>query len=143
MPIRPLTPADYPAVYALWRACELSLSISDERPEVEKMLKANPTTCLVCEDESGRIIGAVLGGYDGRRGLIHHLAVDPGSRKRGIGRELMQEVERRFRELGVVKVNFWVEIDRDTAPGVIEFYERLGYTQRPGLGTMSKVLREK
>ena len=36
-----------------------------------------------------------------------------------------------------------VEIDRDTAPGVIEFYRRLGYLERPGLGTMPKVLRKK
>ena len=49
------------------------------------------------------MVGTVIGGFDGRRGLIYHLAVEPGFRKRGIGSLLMEEVERRLKGKGCLR----------------------------------------
>jgi len=138
MRIREFLPSDYDAVRALWERCDLTLSLSDEREEVERMLRRNPGTCLVAE-EDGAVIGAVMGGWDGRRGFVHHLAVEPGRRRRGVGRALMAELERRFRDMGVVKITFFIERRNR---GVTEFYRRLGYEMRDDIRPMSKTLRE-
>ncbi|HSG71177.1 MAG TPA: GNAT family acetyltransferase, partial [Planctomycetaceae bacterium] len=73
----------------------------------------------------GRIVATTMAGFDGHRGWLHLVAVHPDYRKRGIGRELMLETERRIREIGCSKVNLQV---RSSNLGVVEFYERLGYT---------------
>lgn len=112
------------------------LGISDTVPELVKFLGKNPGTCLVAE-ENGRVVGAVMGGYDGRRGLVHHLAVDPEMQRRGIGAALMKELEDRYREMGVVKYHLWIE---DNSEAIIDFYRNIGCELRD-LITMSKTLR--
>lgn len=71
------------------------------------------------------VIGTVLAGYDGVRGWIYHLAVDPAQRRRGTARLLMQTAERALEALGCAKINLQV---RSNNTGVIEFYKALGYT---------------
>lgn len=79
-----------------------------------------------------------MGGFDGRRGLVHHLAVTAEHRGEGLGKALMAELDRRFRELGLEKYSFWIEADNTE---VIKFYQHLGYELRD-LITMSKTLRK-
>jgi len=136
MNIRTVTKEDYQDIYRLWESCNIELGTSDTFEEIEKFINMNPDTCLIGE-EDGLIIGCVLGGYDGRRGLVHHLAVRPDLQGRGYGRDLLDELEERFRKLGVVKVSFWVKRDNYKVKG---FYNRLGYQEREDLITMSKVL---
>lgn len=138
MLIRSMTMEDYEAVYELWKMTHLQLKKSDERAEIQRMLDWNPTTCLVGE-EDGRIIAAVMGGFDGRRGMVHHLSVHPDYQGYGHGHQLMEELEGRFREMGVMKVNLFVV--RHNA-NVVGFYDRLGYQERHELITLSKTLIE-
>ncbi len=118
-------PEDYPAVYDLWaHAGEgIHLRRSDEPQEIEKKLKRDPDLFLVAES-GGDIIGAVLGGYDGRRGLMYHLAVRPGYRGRGVGAALMQALEERLRAKGCIRYYLLVTPDNAEA---IRFYERRGW----------------
>jgi ribosomal protein S18 acetylase RimI-like enzyme len=99
--LREFTLEDYDAVLALWQNAGDGLGIgrSDTRAEIAKKLQRDPDLFLVAEDD-GTIIGTVIGGYDGRRGLIYHLAVARAYRERGIGTLLMNEVERRLRAKG-------------------------------------------
>ena len=92
---------DWQAVRALWARCGpgVQFSRSDEPAEIRKKLLRDPDLFLVAEKD-GAIIGAVMGGYDGRRGLVYHLAVAPDVRRLGIGRALMAEVEARLRDKG-------------------------------------------
>ncbi len=136
MEIRNFIPDDYEDVYDLWKKCNLHLGKSDSREEIEKFLKLNPNTSLVGIID-GKIIGCVLGGFDGRRGLIHHLAVDNSFRKMGYGRQLINALEKIFTEMGVVKLSFWVTNDNLS---VVNFYEHLGYKLRNDIVTMSKFL---
>jgi len=76
-------------------------------------------------EADGRLVGAVFGRFDGRRGWINHLAVADSFRRRGLGRRLMAEVEARLRALGCAKVNLHV---LSTNREVVAFYESLGYS---------------
>ena len=134
MIIRSMNSTDYPAAFRLWEECRLPLGESDTAAEIDRFLSRNPDTCLVAVRDD-RLIGTVLGGFDGRRGLIHHLAVHPGFQRQGVGRRLMGEVENRFRDLGVVKISLWIRNDNRS---VTAFYHRLGYDLRTDIVTMSK-----
>jgi GNAT superfamily N-acetyltransferase len=88
---------DLDSVLDLWSAAGsgIQLGRSDEPEEIRKKLARDPDLILVAEDK-GRLIGAVMGGFDGRRGMVYHLAVAAGERGKGIGRALMAELERRL-----------------------------------------------
>jgi len=117
---------DLEAVLDLWRAAGpgIHLGRSDSPDEIRKKLSRDPDLFLVAEDQ-GRILGAVMGGYDGRRGLVYHLAVLPQERRRGLGSTLMAELEQRLRAKGCVKYYLLVTPDN---PQVLEFYRRLGWS---------------
>jgi ribosomal protein S18 acetylase RimI-like enzyme len=75
---------------------------SDTREEIAKKVQRDPDLFLVAEAD-GRLIGSVIGGFDGRRGMIYHLAVADAYRQQGIGAALMDEVERRLKAKGCLK----------------------------------------
>ena len=82
--------------------------------EILKKLQRDPDLFLVATHE-GKIIGTVIGGFDGRRGLIYHLAVDKNYREQGIGSQLMDEVENRLREKGCIKSYLLVTKENESA----------------------------
>lgn len=118
-------PVDYDQVYQLWESIEKGVRVgrSDAPSEIEKKLTRDPDLFLVAELE-GRIIGSVIGGFDGRRGLIYHLAVASEFRTMGIGSRLMDEVETRLRSKGCLKSYLLVTVDN---PDAEEFYKRRGW----------------
>lgn len=136
--IRALLETDYESAVKIWEACSITLGASDSKEEILKFMKKNPSTCFGAEN-NGILTGTVLGGFDGRRGLIHHLAVLPQYRALGIAKKLMMELENSFNKIGVVKINFWVE-KRNIE--VVKFYEKLGYELRDDILTMSKTFLE-
>ena len=105
-------PADYEQVYDLWSSIERGVHIgrSDTPTEIEKKIARDPDLFLVAECDN-KIIGSVIGGYDGRRGLIYHLAVYAAFRGQGIGSRLMNEVESRLRGKGCLKCYLLVASD--------------------------------
>ena len=81
----PMAIEQYDEVLALWQRCPgVGLSGADEHAQIAHYLLRNPGMSFVAIAD-GRIVGAILGGHDGRRGYIHHLAVDTAFRRRGIG----------------------------------------------------------
>ena len=95
-------------------------------PDVSIGLKTayDPEFLLVAVDGS-RVVGTVMGGYDGHRGWIYSLAVDENERHRGIGTEMIEEVVRRLMARGCLKVNLQVMPDNE---GVVRFYQELGFS---------------
>ena len=65
---------DDPAVSALWRTAGPGLPVSPSASpaELAKKLQRDPDLFLLAEID-GRIVGTVLGGFDGRRGMVYHL----------------------------------------------------------------------
>ncbi|MFN3742251.1 MAG: GNAT family acetyltransferase [Anaerolineales bacterium] len=137
--IRPFRyPQDYEAVRQLWEGMEqgVRLGASDAPQEIEKKLQRDPDLFLVAEAE-GRIIGSVIGGFDGRRGLVYHLAVHPDFRQRGIASRLMEEVEARLREKGCIRAYLLVTTDNNEA---MRFYEQRGWKRMDYVITYGKDL---
>lgn len=118
-------PADYQEVYDLWCSMEKGLHVgrSDTAAEIEKKLARDPDLFLVAESHN-KIIGSVIGGYDGRRGLIYHLAVNASFQGQGIGSQLMEEVESRLRARGCLKCYLLVIEDN---PEAERYYRNRGW----------------
>jgi len=128
----------YEEVYALWERAGIGLGWSDSKYGIKRMLERNQGLCLVIKEES-RILGVVLGGFDGRRGYVHHLAVDPRYQRKGLGRKLMDELMKRFLDMRIHKVHLFIDVHNKK---VIDFYRKLGWFVRDDLIMMSYDLKE-
>ena len=117
-------PDDYSAVLALWETAGPGLHVgrSDSPQEILKKMQRDPDLFLVAEIDA-QIVGTVIGGFDGRRGMIYHLGVLPEYRRSGIGRALMAEVEIRLQNKGCLKSYLMVVDDNEAA----KFYEACGW----------------
>ena len=86
---RLMTIDDYEAAYDLWIKCGNGLNDKDDSREgIEKYLKRNPTTSYVAVLDD-KVVGVILCGHDGRRGIIQHACVSPDCRRMGIGKKLV------------------------------------------------------
>ena len=103
--IRLMTMADYEAVYDLRiNTPGMGLNTTDDSREgIARYLRRNPATSFVAVQE-GRIVGVILAGHDGRRGFIHHTAVDAACRRQGIARQLVQHAMAALEAEGIHKV---------------------------------------
>jgi ribosomal protein S18 acetylase RimI-like enzyme len=137
MAIRQFRPGDAEAVIDLWQRCDLVVPWNDPAKDIARKLKVGADLFLV-DERDGDVIGSVMGGYEGHRGWINYLAVRPSYQRKGIGRELMAEVERRLVEKGCPKINLQV---RATNQAVIAFYESLGFASDNAVG-LGKRLEE-
>ena len=122
--VRSFADGDRAALVALWQRV-----FADDPPRnaperlIDRKLTVQPELLLLAIG-GGELVGAVMAGFDGVRGWIHHLAVAPEQRRRGIGRLLVRAAEEGLRRLGCPKVNLQV---RATNSAVVAFYRRLGY----------------
>jgi len=131
-------PEDYPAARILWENAGPGIQVrqSDEPHEIEKKLERDPDLFLVAESE-GKIVGTVLGGFDGRRGLVYHLAVEADYRQHGIGSLLMDEIEKRLKAKGCLKCYLMVTTENKSA---MHFYEQRGWEWMNTIYTYTKEL---
>ncbi|MSO77944.1 MAG: GNAT family acetyltransferase [Alphaproteobacteria bacterium] len=135
MRFRNVTLDDSEPVLDLWRRAGLLLSFGDDPPGVAQRLARDPELFFVGELD-GRIVACVMGCYDGRRGWVNHLAVDPACQASGYGARMLAELERRLGRIGCIKINLLIK--RSNA-AVVDFYEKAGYA-RDDLIFMAKVL---
>lgn len=122
--LRPYAPADEAAVLALWAAGDLLRPQNDPRRDIARKLRVNPEWFLVAESAAGRLVGVVMAGYEGHRGWLNYLAVDPAHRHAGVGRALVARAEALLRAAGCPKINLQV---RPENRAVLAFYARLGW----------------
>ncbi|MDB5296665.1 MAG: Ribosomal protein acetylase RimI and related acetyltransferase [Phycisphaerales bacterium] len=123
MEIRPFRPADEAAVIDLWRRCDLVRPQNDPAKDIRRKMTAQPDLFLVAVVGEA-VVGTVMAGYEGHRGWVNYLAAAPDHRRRGVGRALMAEAERRLRAAGCPKINLQV---RATNTAVVDFYRALGF----------------
>jgi putative acetyltransferase len=120
-----LTMDDYEETVAFWRRQNgIALNESDQPEPMRRFLLRNPGMSLIARDASGTVLAAVLCGHDGRRGYLHHLAVDPAHRRQGLGRALVERCLAKLAAAGIPKCNIF--LFNDNADGR-RFWEKLGY----------------
>ena len=126
MQIRKMLFSDYSEVYNLWRNTPgMGLNTTDDSMiRIERYLLRNPNTCFVAENNS-EIIGVILSGHDGRRGLIYHLAVKTSEREQGVGNALLQHATEALKNEGISKVYLMVLKNNETGNA---FWEKRGFT---------------
>jgi ribosomal protein S18 acetylase RimI-like enzyme len=131
-------PQDYSAARTLWENAGPGINVrrSDEPAEIQKKLERDPDLFLVAE-AGGMIVGTVIGGFDGRRGLIYHLAVEAKYRTQGIGGLLMDEVERRLKAKGCIRCYLMVTNENSEA---MRFYEGRSWERMETVYTYAKDL---
>ena len=87
---------------------------------------------------AGEVIGTVMAGYDGHRGWLYSVAVSPGHRKLGAGRQLVLHAEQALAARGCLKINLQLLA---TNAAVAAFYTSLGYAVEPRV-SMGKLIPE-
>lgn len=131
---RPFEAADFLAARTLWETTPgVGLSDADEREPIEQFLARNPGLSFVALEED-ELVGTILCGHDGRRGLIHHLVTAQSSRRRGLGRQLLFAGLRSLRAVGINKCHLLVF--RDNEPG-LAFWHAVSASERHELALFS------
>ena len=123
MLIKPYIPEYENAVIELWERCELTRPWNNPNVDIERKLKVNPEMFLVGMID-GKVAATVMGGYEGHRGWVNYLAVDPQYRRQGLGRQMMEAVEKKLLEKGCPKINIQIRVDNSEA---LAFYDKIGY----------------
>jgi ribosomal protein S18 acetylase RimI-like enzyme len=149
--IRPFEPADEAAVVALWQRCELTRGWNDPHKDIARkltvqpelfvvgvvqpsVLTRNPTEPVLVSGDlettaasaQAQLLATAMFGFEGHRGWVNYLAVDPEHQRGGYARALMAWGEAALMARGCPKINLQV---RTTNAGVLAMYERLGYAR--------------
>jgi len=122
--VRPARSSDGGAIVALWRAVDDVLpSVTDDERAVTTLLARDPTSMLVAE-EADHLVGTLIVGWDGWRGNLYRLAVDPSARRRGVARTLVEQAEMQLAAQGCRRVSAIVAASE---PPAVDFWGAAGY----------------
>lgn len=130
---------DYESAYALWSRTEgMGLGASDTREAIGFFLSHNTGLSQAAFDSQHQLVGALLCGHDGRRGYLHHLAVDRAHRLHGIGSELVNRTVEKLAALHIEKCNLFLMQENDAG---LAFWQRQGWTPRRDIILVQRALR--
>ncbi|HUH08009.1 MAG TPA: GNAT family N-acetyltransferase [Egibacteraceae bacterium] len=129
MLIRPCRPEEIAAVLDLWRLAGAEPSATDDERSLLALIERDPDSLMIALSD-GEIVGTLIAAWDGWRGQMYRLAVAAAHRRRGIGRTLVADAERRLAKLGTRRVNALVLGETD---GAIAFWESVGYVHHRGI----------
>lgn len=124
-----MKPEDYDEVRAMWETEPLMFldPISDSREGITRYLERNPTTSFIARDGE-LVVGAIIAGHDGRKGIFHQAMVREGYRGRGIGTALKEAAMNALSEVGgLTKVFFTMPEGNDEGE---EFWMKRGFEKR-------------
>lgn len=114
---------DRQAVISLWQRCGLTRPWNDPSSDIDLAIGCATSTVLVGTIDA-IIVTSVMVGFDGHRGWVYYLAVDPDRAGQGLGREMMAAAESWLAAIGTPKLELMVREDNAAAIG---FYDALGY----------------
>lgn len=138
--IRSFRLGDYAAITVIWR--ETGLEDNKETVSLDdlaKQLAWDSELVLVAEIE-GKVVGVIVGALDGSRAYFYRLAVDPEYQGHGVGKQLVQAMEERFRQRGATQVIIMVNHDNQK---VMPFYHSLGYETHEYIALSKKLSNNK
>ena len=134
--IRVYRERDREQVLALWQECDLINPKNDPQKDLDRKKGFGEELFLVIEERE-KIIGTVMGGYDGHRGIINYLGVHPSFRGQGLGKMLLQAVEQKLKDLGCPQVNLLVWSNNSE---VLKFYKETQYSEANDIVLLRKRL---
>lgn len=124
MLVKKMSVKNFNSIHSLWKEAGLNVSeIQEEKEEAKLILELNSSSSFEAHNK-GKLVGTILGIFNGRRGWIYHLAVHPDFQKKGIGSLLLQKTEEALKKLGAKRILLWVKKDN---LGVMDFYQKHGY----------------
>ncbi|MCK4904329.1 MAG: GNAT family acetyltransferase [Candidatus Marinimicrobia bacterium] len=123
--VRSYRESDKDYVIQLWKECELVVPCNDPQHDIERKQTVQSELFLIGLIHE-KIIATAMVGYEGHRGWVNYLAVKPKFQNQGIGKQMMEDAERRLLKLGCPKLQVQI---RNANDGVIKFYRKLGYLQ--------------
>lgn len=97
-------------------------SVTDSIEGLTRLIR-EPAALLLVATIDDRMVGSVIGGWDGWRGNIYRLAVTPEHRRRGIARRLVGAISNALLNKGAERLSALVEHEHLWAT---EFWESLG-----------------
>jgi GNAT superfamily N-acetyltransferase len=121
--LRRANPDDAEAILRFWKDSGASVSSTDDVASVQRVAES-AAAVLVLAMADGRIVGSLIGTFDGWRGNMYRLVVAPDHRRKGLGRRLVREVESVLAEWGVTRTTALVEVNRPVAG---KFWSAVGY----------------
>ena len=122
--LSPNTRKDYrDQILSLWQKCKLIKTWNDPNKDIDRKLKVKDDLFLVIE-YNNLIIGSAMAGYDGHRGYVYYLAIDPIHQNKGLGKLLMDNIEKKLKEIGCPKINIFI---RSANINVKNFYKSIFY----------------
>lgn len=121
--IRSFRLSDYRDVIKIW-----SLTATKEREAKTLQMLVQQLACdrdlVVVAESQEEVVGAVMGMKNGSRGFFYCLAVSPAYQARGIGRQLVSELEQRFYQKGAKRL--LIMVDEGTEK-LVDYYRHLGF----------------
>lgn len=137
MKIKLIKSEDFEELLTLWNGAGLSVvNIEREQQEFLMLLKFNPDSCLVAT-VNNKIVGSVMGAFNGRRVWIYHLAILPEWQKNDYGSKLLKTVEKIYKKMGATKILLGISLNNLST---CSFYEKSGYSIMNDAILMSKEL---
>jgi len=138
--VRRLRPSDYEELLSVWERAGLPSRPGgrDSPGELKRQMGLGTSIFLKVVEHDGareRIVAVVLGTHDGRKGWINRLAVLPAHQRRGLGRRLVEELEKRFRKMGFDIYCGLIETYNDVS---MKFFAKLGYVRHEDIIYYSK-----
>ena len=125
--LRNCRPDDLDEVLRLWTRSSAVPGSTDTPNALRTRLERDPELFLLAVDD-GRIVGSLIGGWDGWRGNLYRLVVDPAYRRSGVATQLVTEIEGRLRALGARRVYALALHDE---PAAATLFQRAGYQPNP------------
>jgi ribosomal protein S18 acetylase RimI-like enzyme len=125
-------------VIALWERCELTRPWNNPKQDIERKMKDKPELFLLGLRE-GKVIASAMGGYEGHRGWVYYLGVDPDYRRQGLAWRMMGAVEERLLDIGCPKINIQV---RGGNTGALNFFQKIGYNTEDRISLGKRLIED-
>ncbi len=119
MKLRSIKLGDYEKLTEFWEK-NYFVNELDEFDRFKLFLNKNPDLSILGED-NGKIVGTILGSFDGRRGYIQKLVVAKNFRKKGLGKQLIEAIVKKLQTLGAL----YIPVSCETTN--VNFFQKSGF----------------